>query len=236
MEKLLLVCLTVVLDSGHRVICSVVYCPHVSRKELLGQAVCVCVCACVHAFAHACACVCTCVCVHVHVCVHACTHVHACTCACMYTYVCACMHVSVWMCLWLCREILYNVCVYVTLRICTGKRTFIMIIAWNAAHNNHSWILLIYTIVVTFQGHSGLNAIMEFFLFFCCGFESFEKLLFMCLTVVLDSGQRFIRLIVYCPCVSIVLDSGQRFIRLIVYCPCVTRKEFLSNVNQETSK
>ena len=54
------------------------------------------------------------------------------------------------------------------------------------------------------------------FLFFCCGFESFEKLLFMCLTVV--------------------LDSGQRFIRLIVYCPCVTRKEFLSNVNQETSK
>ena len=75
------------------------------------------------------------------------------------------MDVSVWMCLWLCREILYNVCVYVTQRICTGKRTFIIIIAWNAAHNHHSWILLVYTIVVTFQGHRGLNAIMEFFYF-----------------------------------------------------------------------
>ena len=134
--------------------------------------VCACVCVCVRACmhlrmpVHMCVCVCMCVCMYTCVCmhVHMCMHVH---CACMYTYVCACMHVSVWMCLWLCTpykvtntSILYNVCVYVTLRICAGKRTFI-IIAWNAAHNNHSWILLVYTIVMAFQGHNRLNAIME---------------------------------------------------------------------------
>ena len=139
--------------------------------------VCVCVCVCARACmhlrmpVHMCVCVCMCVCMYTCVCmhVHMCMHVH---CACMYTYVCACMHVSVWICLWLCREykvtntsILYNVCVYVTLRICAGKRTFI-IIAWNAAHNNHSWILLVYTIVMAFQGHNRLNAIMECFFFF----------------------------------------------------------------------
>ena len=127
-EKSLLVRLTVVLDWGQRLISSRVSCPHVSRKELLRQAVRVCV--CVHAHVCACVCACTsCVCTRIHVCMH------------------ACVCVDVFVIVQAVYNILYNICVYIY--ICYPKdlhrKHNLYYYYCLKLHNNHSWILLVYT-------------------------------------------------------------------------------------------